>query len=70
MKPLSTYYDSAVTAWLLAFPGRIVTPFKLSELSGTAFIRAATTTTAINGLKTGICPLYPFSQMMTFYLQR
>jgi hypothetical protein len=54
MKPLSTYYGSAVTTWLCIHPERVVTKYQI-ELFGTAFIRAATMTAAINNFrKTGI----------------
>jgi hypothetical protein len=60
MKPLSTYCDSAVTTWLRAHPARVINPYQVGEIFGTAFIRAATITSAVNGFRqTGIWLLDP-----------
>ncbi|KAJ4440821.1 hypothetical protein ANN_10667 [Periplaneta americana] len=61
MKPLSVFYDQEVAIWLRSNPGRIVTQCQVSKLHGSAFVRAATMITAINGFrKTGIWPVNPY----------
>lgn len=51
MKPLSTYYDHAVTGWLRSHPGRLVTVFQISEIFGNAYVQTATMSTAINAFR-------------------
>lgn len=58
MKPLSTYYDQAVTSWLRSNPGLVVNTRQIAELFGKAFIQSATMLTAINGFKK--CGIWPF----------
>ncbi|KAJ4440802.1 hypothetical protein ANN_10648 [Periplaneta americana] len=61
MKPLSVFYDQEVAIWLRSNPGRVVTQFQVSKLYGSAFVRAATMITAINGFrKSGIWPVNPY----------
>ncbi|XP_011165875.1 uncharacterized protein LOC105200151 isoform X2 [Solenopsis invicta] len=58
MKPLSTYYDQAISSWLCSNPGRVVDTYQVAELFGKAFAQAANMSTAINGFKKcGIWPL-------------
>ncbi|XP_022830992.1 uncharacterized protein LOC111359630 [Spodoptera litura] len=60
MRPLSIFYDQALTAWLRSNPGKVVSQLQVAELFGQAFIRAATMSTAINAFKTcGISPYNP-----------
>ncbi|XP_044749782.1 MFS-type transporter clz9-like [Coccinella septempunctata] len=60
MRPLSIFYDQALTAWLRSSPGKVVSQFQVAELFGQAFIRAATMLTAINAFKAcGISPYNP-----------
>jgi DDE superfamily endonuclease./helix-turn-helix, Psq domain. len=60
MKPLSTYYDQAVTSWLRQNPGRVVRDYQIGKLFGEAFIRAANMSTAIRSFEqTGIWPVNP-----------
>ncbi|KAJ2937188.1 hypothetical protein O0L34_g19062 [Tuta absoluta] len=60
MRPLSVFYDQAVTAWLRSNPGHVVTQFQVAKLFGEAFIRSATMATAINAFKAcGISPYNP-----------
>ena len=57
MKPLSVYYDDCIRVWLRNHPGLLVGLFQIAALFGTAYIRAATRQTAINGYgETGISP--------------
>lgn len=60
MRPLSTYYDHAVSAWLRSHPGRVVTVFQISEIFGNAYIQAATMSTAINAFRK--CGIWPYNQ--------
>lgn len=58
MAPLNTYYQQEVRQWLTLHPGRAVTINQVAKLYGSAFLRAATMQTAINGFQnTGIYPL-------------
>jgi hypothetical protein len=58
MKPLSVFYDQEVSCWLRSNPGRVVSLYQIAKLYGSAFVRAATMSTAINGFrKTGIWPV-------------
>ena len=58
MKPLSTFYTQEVEKWLRHNPGKVVTIYQVAELFGQAYIRAATSLTAVNGFrKTGIFPV-------------
>lgn len=58
MAPLSTYYSQEVAKWQQHHPGRPVTIYQVAELFGSAFLKAASMQTAINGFrKTGIYPL-------------
>lgn len=60
MAPLSTYYQQEVRQWITMHPGRAVTIHQVAKLYGTAFLRAASMNTAVNGFKqTGI---YPFNR--------
>lgn len=59
MRPLSIFYDQALTAWLRSNPGKVVTQFQVAELFGQAFIRAATMPTAMNAFKA--CGISPFN---------
>ncbi|CAH2088512.1 unnamed protein product [Euphydryas editha] len=60
MRPLSTYYDHAVSAWLRSHPGRVVTVFQISEIFGNAYIQTATMSTAINAFRK--CGIWPYNQ--------
>lgn len=51
MRPLSTYYDQQITAWLRSNPGMVVTIRQMAEIFGKAFIQAST--------KCGIWPYDP-----------
>ncbi|KAJ4425615.1 hypothetical protein ANN_27811 [Periplaneta americana] len=55
MKPLSVFYDQEVAVWLRSNPGRVVTQFQVAKLYDSAFVRAATMITAINGLSIHMC---------------
>ena len=58
MKPLRTFYTQEVEKWLRHNPGKVVTIYQVAELFGQAYIRAATSLTAVNGFrKTGIFPV-------------
>ncbi|CAH2094367.1 unnamed protein product [Euphydryas editha] len=60
MRPLSIYYELAVTAWLRSNPGLVVTIRQVAEVFGNAFVQAATMSTAVNGFrKCGIWPYNP-----------
>ncbi|KAJ8980866.1 hypothetical protein NQ317_008925 [Molorchus minor] len=60
MAPLSTYYSSEVQRWMQQHPGRPVTIAQIGKLFGTAYMKAASVQTAVNGFrKTGIHPLNP-----------
>lgn len=60
MRPLSVYYEQAVTAWLRSNPGLVVTIRQVAEVFGNAFVQAATMSTAVNGFrKCGIWPYNP-----------
>lgn len=58
MKPVSTYYDQAVTSWLRSNPGLVVSTRQVAELFGKAFIQSATMSTAVNGFKK--CGVWPY----------
>lgn len=60
MRPLSTYYDHAVSGWLRSHPGRVVTVFQISEIFGNAYVQAATMSTAINGFRK--CGIWPYNK--------
>jgi hypothetical protein len=51
MRPLSTYYDHQVTAWLRSNPGMIVTVRQVAKIFGKIFIPASSMSTAVNGFK-------------------
>ena len=52
---LRTYYTQSAENWLRNHPGRVVTTFQTAGLFGSAYLRAATMLTAVNGFrKTGI----------------
>lgn len=56
-KPLQTFYAQEQESWLRANPGRQITAFQICSLFNKAYIRAASTATAVNGFaKTGIWP--------------
>ena len=57
-KPLQTYCDQdKVETWLGARPGRGITTFRISQLLGASYIKAATMVNAVNGfIKAGIWP--------------
>jgi hypothetical protein len=58
MAPLSHYCSEEVRKWLQSHRGRAVTINKIGKLYGSAFMRAASIETAVNGFrKTGIYPL-------------
>ncbi|CAH2085284.1 unnamed protein product [Euphydryas editha] len=59
IRPLSIFYDQAITAWLRSNPGKVVSQFQVAELFGQAFIRAATMPTAINAFKA--CGISPYN---------
>lgn len=60
MSPLSSYYTSEVQKWMQQHPGRPVTISQIGKLFGSAYMRAASIQTAVNGFrKTGIQPLNP-----------
>ena len=60
MKPLSTLYSDEIRKWLRSHPGCVVTFSQIAKLASSAFIRAATMPTAINGFRTtGIWPVDP-----------
>ncbi|XP_050684750.1 uncharacterized protein LOC126979466 [Leptidea sinapis] len=58
MKPLSTYYDQEITAWLRSNSGMVVTPRQVAEIFGKAFVQASTVATAVNGFKK--CGIWPY----------
>jgi len=58
MAPVSHYYSEEVRKWLQSHPGRVVTINQIGKLYGSAFMKAASIETAVNGFrKTGIYPL-------------
>lgn len=58
MKPLSVYYSEALSAFQRT--GKLVTMKNIFGLFGTAFLKAAKMSTAVNSFeKCGICPLNP-----------
>lgn len=59
MRPLSVYYEQAVTAWLRSNPGVVVTIRQVAKVFGNAFVQAATMSTAVNGFRIGIWPYNP-----------
>lgn len=59
MRPLSIFYDRALTAWLRS-NGKVLSQLQVAEVFGQAFIRAATMPTAIIAFKAcGISPYNP-----------
>lgn len=59
MRPLSTYYDQQITAWLRSNPGMgVVTVRQIAEIFGKAFIQASSMSTAVNGFKK--CGIWPY----------
>ncbi|KAJ2937586.1 hypothetical protein O0L34_g12984 [Tuta absoluta] len=58
MRPLSTYYDHQITAWLRSNPGMVVTVRQVAEIFGKAFIQASSMSTAVNGFKK--CGIWPY----------
>lgn len=64
MKPLSTYYDQQITAWLRSHPGMVVTVRQVAEIFGKAFIQASTMATAVNGFKK--CGIWPYNPTVFF----
>ena len=55
--PLKTYYNQAITKWLMNNPGRVVTQFQIANLFSEAYGKAATVSNALSGfLSTGISP--------------
>ncbi|CAK1582112.1 unnamed protein product [Parnassius mnemosyne] len=58
MRPLSTYYDHQIMAWLRSNPGMTVTVRQVAEIFGKAFIQASTMSTAVNGFKK--CGIWPY----------
>ena len=55
MGPLNTYYEQAARVWLRNHPGSVVTIHQVATFFGTAYQRAATSSTTISGChKTGI----------------
>ncbi|KAF2880248.1 hypothetical protein ILUMI_25926 [Ignelater luminosus] len=62
MRPLSVFYDQAVTACLRSNPGQVVAQFQVAELFGQAFIRAATMSTALNAFKA--CEIFPYNDQI------
>ena len=56
-KPLQTFYAQQQEAWLRANPGRQITAHQICSLFNSAYVRAASTATAVNGFaETGIWP--------------
>lgn len=47
MKPLSTFYNQECEKWLRSHPDRVITMFQIGEVSGLAYITAATPEVAI-----------------------
>lgn len=59
-KPLKTYYSQNIDQWMRAHPGRAVTMYQVSQLFGSAYAKAASVSTAINGFrKSGLFPVNP-----------
>ena len=57
LKPLKTYNAQEIETWLGNNPGRVVTPFIVRKIFGTAFIRAVTMEASVNSfIKTGLFP--------------
>jgi len=48
MKPLSTFYNQECEKWLRSHPERVITMFQIGEVSGLAYITAATPEVAIS----------------------
>lgn len=60
MKPFKTFYAQEIENWLTAHPFRAVTMYRIGQLVGKAYIRAATMDVAIKGFQcTGILPYNP-----------
>jgi hypothetical protein len=56
--PLKTFYAAAIEDWLHSNPGKVVTNFKVGELFGIAYNRAATMNNSVNSFKKpGLFPL-------------
>ena len=57
MRPISLYYNDAIRIWLRNYPNRVVTIYQIAGLFDTAYSKAATARTAVNGFATtGIVP--------------
>ncbi|XP_065082560.1 uncharacterized protein LOC135704950 [Ochlerotatus camptorhynchus] len=57
MGPFKIHYASAAEAFMRKYPGRNIGQYDVAELMGTAFVKTATTSVAINGFKkSGIWP--------------
>lgn len=57
-KPLSTYYNQAVDTWMRAHPGLGVAEHRVCRFFATAYGKAASIATAVNGFQTtGIWPV-------------
>ena len=58
--PLKTYFNQAISKWLKAHPGRVVTQLQIAGLFNEAYGKAATVRNGCHGFKsTGIWPLNP-----------
>jgi len=57
MKPLNAFYVQEIECWLLNHPGRVVTIQQVPELFRNAYLRAAYTLTAVNGLPLSLSSL-------------
>ncbi|KAG5893472.1 hypothetical protein JTB14_031250 [Gonioctena quinquepunctata] len=58
MAPLSTSYSQRVKCFLRNHSGGVVTIYQIAEIFAKAYLRASTSTNAINGfIKTGIYPV-------------
>ncbi|GBP51904.1 hypothetical protein EVAR_47081_1 [Eumeta japonica] len=68
MRPLSTYYDQQIIAWLRSNPGIVVTVRRIAEIFEKAFIQASSMSTAVNGFKK--CGIWPYDSDETKSLQQ
>ena len=58
--PFKTFYNSFADAWMTNHPGRLITIYEISELSGAAFVKAFNLENIIFAFKaTGIHPFNP-----------